>query len=133
MANLKPVNIGGTVVKRASLHNADQITKLGIKIGDSVYIEKGGEIIKIIGFNKSKRNLNSDNKFILLMNCPECNSVLERNDGEAQHYCKNHNFCPQIKGKIEHFVSRKAMNIDSIGKEIKIEKIIQQWFFKTNY
>ena len=131
VANLKPVNIGGTVVKRASLHNADQITKLGIKIGDYVYIEKGGEIIpKIVGVNKSKRNLNSDNKLYFIGNCPECNSVLERNDGEAQHYCMNHNSCPpQIKGKIEHFVSRKAMNIDSIGKK-QIEKLYNNGFLK---
>ena len=127
VANLDPINISGTIVKRASLHNADQISKLDIRIGDHVYIEKGGEIIpKIIEVNKSKRNINNSEKLIFIKNCPECGSQIERNDGEAQHYCKNYNFCPpQIKGRIEHFVSRKAMNIDGVGK-MQIEKLFDE-------
>ena len=127
VANLDPVNVSGTIVKRASLHNADQISKLDIRIGDHVYIEKGGEIIpKIVEVNKSKRNLNNSEKLIFIRNCPECGSEIQRKIGEAQHYCKNYNFCPpQIKGRIEHFVSRKAMNIDGIGK-MQIEKLFDE-------
>ena len=127
VANLKPVSISGTIVKRASLHNADQILKLDIRLGDSVFLEKGGEIIpKIVGVNISKRDLFSNQRLLFIERCPECNSLLERNEGEAQHYCVNRNFCPpQIKGKIEHFVSRKAMNIDSIGKK-QIEKLFNE-------
>jgi len=118
VANLEPVSISGTIVKRASLHNEDQISKLDIRIGDYVFLEKGGEIIpKIVGVNMSKRNLFNAQKLDFIKKCPECLTVLERLEGEVQHYCKNHNFCPpQIKNKIEHFISRKAMNIDSIGK-----------------
>ena len=132
VANLKPVNISGTIVKRASLHNADQILKLDVRIGDYVYLEKGGEIIpKIVGVNKSKRNLFNTQKLFFIKNCPECNFVLNKIDEGVQHYCKNHNFCPpQIKGKIEHFVSRKAMNIDSIGKK-QIEKLFNEGLLKS--
>jgi len=118
VANLKPVLLAGTTVKRASLHNADIIEKLDVRIGDHVFVEKGGEIIpKIIGVDLSKRKPGAEIvKYIT--HCPECNSLLERREGEANHYCPNENHCPpQIKGKIEHFVSRKAMNIDSLGGE----------------
>ncbi len=118
VANLQAVQLAGTTVKRASLHNADQIALHDIRLGDWVYIEKGGEIIpKIVGVAKEKRNNNSE-PFKYIERCPECNSILERKDGEANHYCTNENNCPpQIKGKIEHFVSRKAMNIDGLGEE----------------
>ncbi|HXD94894.1 MAG TPA: NAD-dependent DNA ligase LigA [Bacteroidia bacterium] len=118
VANLKPVLLAGTTVKRASLHNADIIEKLDVRIGDHVFVEKGGEIIpKIVGVDLSKRNPNVEIvKYIT--HCPECGSLLERREEEANHYCVNENGCaPQIKGKIEHFVSRKAMNIDSLGGE----------------
>ncbi|OFX44235.1 MAG: DNA ligase (NAD(+)) LigA [Bacteroidetes bacterium GWA2_30_7] len=120
VANLEPVFLAGTTVKRASLHNADQIELHDIRIGDYVFVEKGGEIIpKIVGVEVTKReSVSSPLKFI--ENCPECNSLLIRNEGEAQHYCPNEFSCPpQIKGKIEHFVSRKAMNI--AGAEATIE------------
>ncbi|MBN1183572.1 MAG: NAD-dependent DNA ligase LigA [Bacteroidales bacterium] len=112
VANLEPVQLAGTVVKRASLHNADQIELLDVRINDVVFVEKGGEIIpKIVGVDKSQRG--SDAKPINYINfCPECNTPLVRVEGEAKHYCPNEMGCPpQIKGKIEHFVSRKAMNI----------------------
>ncbi|OFX18926.1 MAG: DNA ligase (NAD(+)) LigA [Bacteroidetes bacterium GWA2_31_9] len=120
VANLEPVFLAGTNVKRASLHNADQIELHDIHIGDYVFVEKGGEIIpKIVGVDVSKReSVSFPLKFI--ENCPECNSLLIRNEGEAQHYCPNEFSCPpQIKGKIEHFVSRKAMNI--AGAEATID------------
>ncbi len=123
VANLEPVLLAGTTVKRASLHNADQIEKLDIRIDDIVFVEKGGEIIpKIVGVDFEKRTLFSiPVKYI--DKCPECNTPLIRNEGEANHYCPNENECsPQIKGKIEHFISRKAMNIDSLG-EGKVEVI----------
>ena len=118
VANLQPVQLAGTIVKRASLHNADIIEKLDVRINDFVFVEKGGEIIpKIIGVDLSKRNL-TNLKTNYITNCPECNTLLVRKIGEANHYCPNENNCaPQIKGKIEHFVSRKAMNIDSLGGE----------------
>ena len=118
VANLEPVLLSGTIIKRASLHNEDYINKLDIREGDMVYVEKGGEIIpKIIGVNKENRDLFSKQN-IYIKNCPECNEILKRIDGDAKHYCINKEFCPpQIKGKIEHFVSRKAMNIDSLGPE----------------
>jgi DNA ligase (NAD+) len=118
VANLKPVQLGGTTVKRASLHNADQIEKLGLHVGDVVYVEKGGEIIpKIVGVNEEKRNINAE-EVIFLHNCPECGTELIRREGEAQHYCPNEDTCPpQAKGKLEHFISRKAMNIDGLGAE----------------
>lgn len=118
VANLKPVALGGTTVKRASLHNADQIEKLGIYIGDSVYVEKGGEIIpKIVGVNESQR-IAGALKVEFIHNCPECGTELVRNEGEAQHYCPNDVTCPpQLRGKVEHFISRKALNIDGLGAE----------------
>ncbi|HRH04005.1 MAG TPA: NAD-dependent DNA ligase LigA [Bacteroidia bacterium] len=118
VANLQPVLLAGTVVKRASLHNADIIEKLDIRVGDTVFVEKGGEIIpKIIGVDLSKRSTTSV-PTNYAEQCPECGTQLIRREGEANHYCPNELGCaPQIKGKIEHFVSRKAMNIDSLGAE----------------
>jgi len=118
VANLEPVQLAGTIVKRASLHNADQIAKLDIREGDTVYVEKGGEIIpKIVGIAIMERDLFSQ-ATEYITHCPECTTELVRKEGEAQHYCLNDKACPpQIKGKIEHFISRKAMNIDSLGTE----------------
>jgi len=118
VANLSPVQLAGTTVKRATLHNADQIEKLDLHEGDIVFVEKGGEIIpKITSVDLSKRNLNAK-KIRFIDNCPECNTLLVRAEGEAQHYCPNDSGCaPQIKGKLEHFVGRKAMNIDGLGSE----------------
>ncbi len=112
VANLHPVKLAGTTVKRASLHNADQIALLDIRINDYVFIEKGGEIIpKVVGVDKSKRDMFST-PLEYIKNCPECNTELIRIEGEAKHYCPNENGCPpQIKGKLIHFVSRKAMDI----------------------
>lgn len=112
VANLEPVQLAGTTVKRASLHNADQIALLDIRIDDMVYIEKGGEIIpKVIGVDKLQRNKDSE-PLIYITHCPECGSELIREQSEAKHFCPNENNCPpQIKGKLEHFVARKAMNI----------------------
>ena len=118
VANLEPVQLAGTIVKRASLHNADQIEKLDIRVGDEVFVEKGGEIIpKIIAVNTSKRPLNLiPTKYIT--HCPECQSELVRLDGEANHYCPNFYGCPpQIIGRIQHFISRKAMDIEGLGGE----------------
>lgn len=118
VANLEPVQLGGTVVKRASLHNADIIEKLDVRVNDFVYVEKGGEIIpKITGVNLSKRDPENV-KHLYAFECPECHTKLIRKVDEAQHYCPNENACPpQVKGKMEHFVSRRAMNIDSLGSE----------------
>jgi DNA ligase (NAD+) len=118
VANLEPVLLAGTTVKRASLHNADQIEKLGLHEGDTVYVEKGGEIIpKITGVDLSKRKPHS-RVIHFIENCPECGAELGRLEGEAQHYCPNDKTCPpQIKGRIEHFTSRKAMNIEGLGSE----------------
>lgn len=118
VANLKPVKLGGTVVKRASLHNADQVELLDIRIGDSVFVEKGGEIIpKIVGVDNSQRTLFST-PLVFPQTCPECGTLLIRPEGEARHFCPNQNGCPpQIKGRIEHFISRKALNIDGLGEE----------------
>ena len=118
VANLSPVSLGGTTVKRASLHNADQIQKLGLNIGDTVYLEKGGEIIpKIVGVNVEKRNTGTT-PIIFIENCLECKTKLIRLDGEAHHYCPNEQGCPpQVKGKIEHFISKKALDIDGLGSE----------------
>ncbi|BDX39288.1 DNA ligase [Tenuifilaceae bacterium CYCD] len=118
VANLKPVKLAGTVVKRASLHNADQVELLDIRIGDSVFVEKGGEIIpKIVGVDNSQRTLFSV-PLVFPEKCPECGTPLIRPDGEARHFCPNQNGCPpQIKGRIEHFISRKALNIDGLGEE----------------
>lgn len=118
VANLRPVLLGGTTVKRASLHNADQIKKLDLHLNDTVYVEKGGEIIpKIVGVNLEKRIY--DKELVTFIDrCPECNTVLVRNQGEAQYYCPNDLECPpQSKGRIEHFIGRKAMNIDGLGTE----------------
>lgn len=118
VANLDPVQLSGTVVKRASLHNADIIEGLDLHIADRVYVEKGGEIIpKITGVDTSARFLIGE-KVKFITHCPECGSKLVRYEGEAAHYCPNETACPpQIKGKIEHFISRKAMNIDGLGPE----------------
>ncbi|MGC8802874.1 MAG: NAD-dependent DNA ligase LigA, partial [Bacteroidales bacterium] len=117
VANLEPVPLGGTTVKRASLHNADQIELLDLHFNDYVIIEKGGEIIpKIVGIDRSKRSPTAQ-KVTFITNCPECGTPLQRNEGEARHYCPNEKSCPpQLKGKIEHFISRKAMNIESLGE-----------------
>ncbi len=118
VANLEPVQLGGTTVKRASLHNADQIEKLDVREGDEVYVEKGGEIIpKIVGVDFTKRDPDS-NPTKYITHCPECDTELVRNEGEAQHYCPNFNGCPpQIIGRIQHFISRKAMDIEGLGGE----------------
>jgi len=118
VANLKPVQLGGTMVKRASLHNSDIIEKLDVRLGDQVFVEKGGEIIpKIIGVDLSKRKADSK-KTEYITHCPECGSQLERHEGEANHFCPNDSECPpQVKGRMEHFVGRRAMNIDSLGAE----------------
>ena len=118
VANLDPVQLSGTVVKRASLHNADIIEGLDLHIGDMVYVEKGGEIIpKITGVNTESRFMVGD-KVQFITRCPECGTPLMRNEDEAAHYCPNDKACPpQIKGKIEHFITRKAMNIDGMGPE----------------
>ena len=122
VANLQPVQLGGTTVKRASLHNADIIEKLDVRLGDMVFVEKGGEIIpKIIGVDLSKRKAASQPTHYITQ-CPECNTELQRNEGEANHFCPNENECPpQVIGKMEHFVSRKAMNIDSLGGETIVQ------------
>ena len=116
VANLEPVQLAGTIVKRASLHNADQIEKLDIRVGDEVFVEKGGEIIpKIIGVAQRGNHM-EPTKYIT--HCPECNTELTRKEGEAQHYCPNFYGCPpQIIGRIQHFISRKAMDIEGLGGE----------------
>jgi len=118
VANLKPVLLAGTTVKRASLHNADQIEKLDLRIGDHVYVEKGGEIIpKVTAVNLAKRDPNAP-VFEYITHCPECETALVRNEGDVKHYCPNDLGCPpQIKGKMEHFISRKAMDIEGLGSE----------------
>ena len=118
VANLSPVYLGGTTVKRASLHNAEQIEKLDLHENDMVYVEKGGEIIpKIVGINRSKR-MTSARPIVFISDCPDCGRALMKMDGEAQHYCTHAFKCPpQVKGKIEHFISRKAMDIDGLGAE----------------
>ena len=118
VANLKAVQLAGTIVKRASLHNADQIKKLDIRVGDTVFVEKGGEIIpKIIAVDLTQRPENSlPTQYIT--HCPECQTELVRNEGEANHYCPNFYGCPpQIIGRIQHFISRKAMDIEGLGGE----------------
>lgn len=118
VANLEPVSLLGTTVKRASLHNSDIIEKLDLHLGDKVFVEKGGEIIpKVVGVDVSARLPNAV-KVQYLKNCPKCKTPLQRNEGEAAHYCPNENGCPtQIVGKMQHFISRKAMNIDGLGEE----------------
>ncbi|MGK0251341.1 MAG: DNA ligase (NAD+), partial [Gammaproteobacteria bacterium] len=118
VANLEPVELAGTTVKRASLHNADQIAKLDVREGDEVFVEKGGEIIpKIIAVDLTKR-LAISSPTAYISECPECGTALERKEGEAQHYCPNDAGCPpQIIGRIQHFISRKAMDIEGLGGE----------------
>ncbi|NOR28296.1 MAG: NAD-dependent DNA ligase LigA [Lutibacter sp.] len=118
VANLEPVQLAGTIVKRASLHNADQIEKLDVRINDTVFVEKGGEIIpKIVGVDLTARPINSL-PTVYITNCPDCDTILIRNEGDAKHYCPNEYGCPtQITGRIQHFISRKAMNIDGLGAE----------------
>ncbi|MCJ7449047.1 MAG: NAD-dependent DNA ligase LigA [Bacteroidales bacterium] len=118
VANLEPVFLAGSTVKRATLHNADQIALLDLHLNDMVYVEKGGEIIpKIVGVDHSFRNDRS-RKIVFISNCPECGTPLVKNEGEANHFCPNYLHCPpQIKGRIEHFISRKAMDIDGLGEE----------------
>lgn len=122
VANLKAVPLGGTVVRRASLHNADQIEKNDLYLGDSVYVEKGGEIIpKIVGVNLEKR-LSNAQKVDFVTHCPECQTELVRREGESNHFCPNEKACPpQVTGRMEHFIARKAMNIDGLG----VETIVQ--------
>ncbi|MFL0101989.1 NAD-dependent DNA ligase LigA [Tenacibaculum maritimum] len=132
VANLVPVELAGTIVKRASLHNADQIKKLDIRINDTVFVEKGGEIIpKIIAVDLTKRAKESK-ETIYATNCPECNTKLVRTEGDAKHYCPNEFGCaPQITGRIQHFISRKAMDIDGLGGEtvdlLRKEGLIQSY------
>lgn len=118
VANLEPVQLAGTIVKRASLHNADQIEKLDIREGDEVFVEKGGEIIpKIIAVDLSKRPINSE-PTVYITQCPECETELVRIEGEAKHYCPNYKGCPpQVVGRIQHYISRKAMDIEGLGGE----------------
>ena len=118
VANLKPVALAGTIVKRASLHNADQIEKFDIRVDDTVFVEKGGEIIpKIVGVDLEKRTKNSL-PTIYITHCPECNTELKRQEGDAKHFCPNVDGCaPQITGRIQHYISRKAMDIDGLGSE----------------
>ena len=133
LANLEPVQLAGTTVKRASLHNADQIAKLDIRNGDRVFIEKGGEIIpKVVGVEFKSRDLFSQ-PTVYITHCPSCNYKLERKEGDAKHYCLNEEDCsPKIRGKFEHFISRKAMDIDGLGGE-KIELLINKGLiFKLN-
>ncbi len=118
VANLEPVFLSGSTVKRASLHNEDQIALLDLHLGDMVYVEKGGEIIpKIVGVDHSFRNENN-RRIEFITDCPECGTALIRNEGESNHFCPNYLHCPpQIKGRIEHFIGRKAMDIDGLGEE----------------
>ncbi|MGC6285119.1 MAG: NAD-dependent DNA ligase LigA [Polaribacter sp.] len=132
VANLEPVSLAGTIVKRASLHNADQIEKLDIRVGDAVYVEKGGEIIpKVLGVDLSKRPHDSA-PTIYATHCPECQTTLVRTDGDAKHYCPNTYGCtPQITGRIQHYISRKAMDIEGLGGEtvdlLRKEGLIQNY------
>ena len=130
VASLEPVQLAGTTVKRASLHNADQIEKLDIREGDVVHVEKGGEIIpKVVGVEYKDRKLFS-NPTVYISSCPACDSDLKRKEGDAKHYCTNIKNCPpQIKGKFEHFISRKAMNIDGLGGET-IELLVKEGLIK---
>ena len=132
VANLDPVQLSGTIVKRASLHNADIIEALDLHIGDMVYVEKGGEIIpKITGVDTDARMLLIGDKVRFIKNCPECGTPLIRYEGEAAHYCPNDSGCsPQIKGRIEHYISRKAMNIDGLGEET-VDAFYKEGLVKT--
>ncbi|MDO4756831.1 MAG: NAD-dependent DNA ligase LigA, partial [Parabacteroides sp.] len=131
VANLEPVLLAGTTVKRASLHNADIIDGLDLHVGDQVYVEKGGEIIpKIVGVDLDARSMMMGDKVRFIRVCPECGTALIRPEGEAAHYCPNESGCaPQIKGKIEHFVTRKAMNIN-IGPET-VEDLYEAGYVKN--
>jgi len=131
VANLEPVFLAGSTVKRATLHNADQIALLDLHLNDMVYVEKGGEIIpKIVGADHNYRNENSK-KITFISNCPECGTTLVKNEGEANHYCPNFFHCPpQIKGRIEHFISRKAMDIDGLGEET-VDLLFNKGLIKT--
>ena len=126
VVNLEAVQLAGTIIKRASLHNADQISKLDIREGDKVYVEKGGEIIpKVVGVEMKDRDLFSQPSSYIT-NCPACNSELQRKEGDAKHYCLNSENClPQIVGKFEHFIGRKAMDIDGLGVET-IELLVKE-------
>ena len=131
VANLQAVLLAGTTVKRASLHNADQIEKLDIRVNDTVFVEKGGEIIpKIVGVEETQRDIFSQvTEYI--KNCPECETELARKEGDAKHFCPNEWGCaPQIKGKMQHFISRKAMNIDGLGEET-IDLLYEQGLAKN--
>src|SRR6056297_1280437 len=130
VANLEPVLLAGTTVKRASLHNSDQIAKLDIREGDTVFVEKGGEIIpKIIGVDFTKRPANSK-QTIYRTSCPECHTPLVRKEGDAKHYCPNEYGCPpQITGRIQHFISRKAMDIEGLGGET-VELLFKEGLIK---
>ena len=132
VANLTPVALGGTIVKRASLHNADQIEKLDLYQKDIVYVEKGGEIIpKIVGVDEGERDIDAQ-KISFITHCPECETELRRIDGEAQHYCPNELGCPpQITGRIIHFISRKAMEIDGLGAET-VEQLFQKGLIQNS-
>jgi DNA ligase (NAD+) len=118
VACLTPVLLAGTVVKRASLHNANEIERLALHLGDTVFVEKGGDIIpKVTGVDISQRKPDTQ-PIEFISHCPECGTLLVRREGEAQHFCPNIKGCPpQIKGRIEHFIQRRAMDIDSLGKE----------------
>ena len=131
VANLESVQLGGTTVKRASMHNADQIERLDIRVNDTVFVEKGGEIIpKIVAVDFAARKKDS-NKTIYIANCPECETPLIRKEGEAQHYCPNESVCPpQLKGKMEHFIGRKMMDIDGLGAET-IEQLFEEGLVKN--
>ncbi|MCX6220288.1 MAG: NAD-dependent DNA ligase LigA [Bacteroidia bacterium] len=131
VANLEPVQLGGTVVKRASLHNADVIESLDLHVNDIVFVEKGGEIIpKIVGVDTAQRDPSSA-AVLFIHKCPECNTPLVREEGEAAWYCPNEDGCPPlIKGKIEHFISRKAMNVDGLGSET-IDLLYQQGLIRN--
>ncbi|WP_215223446.1 NAD-dependent DNA ligase LigA [Echinicola shivajiensis] len=131
VANLSPVSLAGTTVKRASLHNANEIERLGLHNGDTVFVEKGGEIIpKITGVFIEKRKSGAQ-PVQYITHCPECGTLLERKEGEAKHFCPNTKSCPpQILGRIEHFVSKRAMDIDSLGTE-RIRALINQGYVAT--
>ena len=131
VANLKPVQLAGTKVKRASLHNANEIERLDIRVGDTVFVEKGGEIIpKITAVDFSKRPANSE-VLRFITECPECGTSLVRTEGEAAYYCPNENGCPtQIKGRMEHFIGRKAMNIEGLGPET-IDQLFEKGLVKN--
>ena len=131
VAELEPVLLAGTTVKRASLHNANEIVRLDLRIGDHVFVEKGGEIIpKVTGVDMEKRN-SSLEPVTYISKCPECHTDLIRKEGEANHYCPNEKGCPpQIKGRIEHFIQRKAMDIDSLGEQT-IRQLYELGLVKT--